>query len=363
MLAAQPIFARRTWVLPAIEVDDAPRQHRHDKGGHQVGDGECRRHRDGQRLGESAGDAAEKAQRHEHDQCCQAGPGQRLHELPARGQHRSFPGRRAVRPGRARAAGDMLDHNDHVVDQQADRGGDAAQGHDVEAHAKQAQHQDGSGQRRRDGQDSDQRHAPTAQEQDQHGPRQHEADQHRVPHAAGRTSDQLALVVPVHQPNPGRQLEPGELVAHRGRYLHGIAVRLLIDVEQHRRAAVLDDPGPLRRHPVLHAGHVAHADDPGRVGAHNGVADLGGSGDAVVGYDEVELVAVLQAADRLEHIACPERGDEIAQADAVGGKAMRIGQHLHLGRLAALHVHAGETLDGGEQRNDLILGEVAQRDG
>ena len=41
---------------------------------------------------------------------------------------------RLGKAGHAGAARDVLDHDDDVVDQQTDRGGDAAQRHDVEAH-------------------------------------------------------------------------------------------------------------------------------------------------------------------------------------------------------------------------------------
>ncbi len=44
---------------------------------------------------------------------------------------------RVFQPRHARAAGDMLDHDDGVVDQKADRRGDAAQRHDVEGHAEE----------------------------------------------------------------------------------------------------------------------------------------------------------------------------------------------------------------------------------
>ena len=72
---------------------------------------------------------------------------------------------------------------------------------------------------------------------------------------------------------PGGSLNCVELGPHGAGDLHRVAVRLLIDVEQHGRLAVLHDADPLRHDAVLHAGDIAHPNDPGGVGPHHHVAD------------------------------------------------------------------------------------------
>ena len=90
---------------------------------------------------------------------------------------------------------DVLDDDDRVVDDQADRGREAAERHQVEALAEQAQRDEGDRQRRGNHQAGDQRRAPVAQEQHHDQRRQHQADDHRVAHAGDRVVDEVRLIV------------------------------------------------------------------------------------------------------------------------------------------------------------------------
>ncbi len=347
MHAFEPPASRRPRIAPAREVDDVPRHYRYDKRGHQVGDRERGTHRYREGLRERAGDAREEAERHEHDQRCQTRPCQRGHEFASGRQHGVAPGNRArpvgtVGPGAAR---DVFDHDDHVVDQQTDRGRDAAQRHDVEAQAEHAQHQHRRRERRRNDHHGDQGDAEAAQEHDQHKRRQHQSDQDGIAHARRRLLHELALIVPVNDLDAGRELERSELLLHRRRDLQRVAVRLLKDVEQDGRLAVLDDACPLRHDAVLHGRQITHTHNARRVGAHNDVADIGRRAGAVVGEDEIELVTIFDAANGLQHVSGRERGREIAHAEPVGRKPVRIGEHLDLLRFAALHIDAGKARD------------------
>ena len=176
---------------------------------------------------------------------------------PVSGGRNSRAGRQhgVIAPGRlADAAGagparEVLDHGDHVVDHQADRGRDAAQRHDVEAScpAKAAAapwwpsvagttSMATSVTRKLRRKASSTSAASTS------------ADQDRVAHAAGGVRHQRALIVPVGQRDAGRQLrlEGGERLAHRRRDGDGVAVRLLVDLELDSGLPVLAHPGPLR---------------------------------------------------------------------------------------------------------------------
>ena len=68
---------------------------------------------------------------------------------------------------------DVLDDDDRVVDDQADRGGQTAERHQVEALAERAQHDERHRERRRNHQAGDERRAPVAQEQHHDQRRQH----------------------------------------------------------------------------------------------------------------------------------------------------------------------------------------------
>ena len=112
---------------------------------------------------------------------------------------------RATLPGVA-VHHDVLDHDDRIVDHQADRGGQTAERHQVEALAEQAQHDERHGERRRNHQAGDERRAPVAQEQHHDQRREHEADDHRVAHARDRVVDEVRLIVERLQLDALRQL-------------------------------------------------------------------------------------------------------------------------------------------------------------
>ena len=82
----------------------------------------------------------------------------------------------------AQAADDVLDDDDRVVHQRAERDGHAAQGHGVDRRAERLHRQDGRHQRQRDGDQGDRRRARREQEGEDDGD-----DQHRRRRAAPRT--------------------------------------------------------------------------------------------------------------------------------------------------------------------------------
>ncbi len=359
--AREPAAAVRRGILPAVEIDKAACQQRHDERGHRPGDRQRRRHRQRQRLGEGAGHPGQERQRQEHDQRREARAGERRVELARRRQHRRVAGRRAVHRRGAGAARDMLDHHDHVVDQQPDRGGDPAQRHDVEAHPQQAEHQHRRRQRGRHHDHRDQRHADAAQEQQQHDRGEHQPDHHRIADARDRLRHQLALVVPAYQPDARRKFQSRELLANLFGDLHRIAVGLLENVEQHGRLAVLDDALPHRHDAGLHGRDVAHADDAGGRRLDDDVADRRRAHHAAIREHQRESPAILHLTDRAQHIAGLDRGGDVAHREA-RGEPMRIGEHLDLGGVAALDADAGEAGDRGEQRRHLIGREILERD-
>jgi hypothetical protein len=71
---------------------------------------------------------------------------------------------------RPRCALDVLDHDDRVVDHDADRQHQAEQGQHIDREAQQPQHREGADDRHRHGEQRDDRGAPGLQEQhdDQH---------------------------------------------------------------------------------------------------------------------------------------------------------------------------------------------------
>ena len=254
----------------------------------------------------------------------------------------------------------MLDHDDDVVDQQPDRGRDAAEGHDVEAHAEDAQHQHRGRQCGRYDDDGDERHAPAAQEQEEHQRGEHEADQHSVTHARDRLGHQLALIVPVDQPDPGRQLHARQLYLHLPCDLDRVAVRLLVDVEQYRGFPVLDDPLPDGHGTGLHGRDIPHPNDPCRGRLDDDVTDLRSAGDTAIGNHERESTTILDLPDRTQHVAVADGGRKVRHRQAVAREPLRVREHLDLCGVTTLHTDLRKAGDRGQQRGNLKSCEVLE---
>jgi len=140
---------------------------------------------------------------------------------------------------------DVLDHHDGVVDHQAHGRGQAAQGHQVETLAYGSQGDEGHGDGGGNHQTGHQRGSPVPQEQHHDERCQHQADQDGVAHALDGVVDEFRLIVEGAQLDAfGQRL--ANLVDLRMNgigHLHGVAIRLAVDGEQHGGLGVGGDHG------------------------------------------------------------------------------------------------------------------------
>jgi hypothetical protein len=314
MLPRQPTLAAAVGIMPAVEVDEAPRQDRYEKCGHQVGHHQRDRHRHRQRLRKSAGHARQETQGHENNERGQARPRERAQEFASRRQDRTAPAAFRCGPG---AAGDVLDHHDDVVDDEPDGRRDAAERHDVEAHLQDAEHQNGHRQGPGHHNQRDEQDAQVAQECHQHDSRQHQADEHGVAHAGFGLQHEFALVVPFDQLHAGRQGQPAEPALHLRRDLHGVAIGLLEHVEQNRVLAVFDHARPLRHEAIAHIGHIAQVHHAVRIGFDDDRTQVLDGVTVAVGDNQIELALILHPADGLQRVAGGDLGGEIRERETV----------------------------------------------
>ena len=82
-----------------------------------------------------------------------------------------------------------------------------------------------------------QRRAPIAQEQPDDEPGEEQPDDDRVAHAADRFPDDVGLIVKNVQLDAGGKRRPNafDFLVHFVGHFHGVAVRLAVDADQHRR--------------------------------------------------------------------------------------------------------------------------------
>ena len=175
------------------------RQERGDDDGEQQGDDEGRGHGHRQGLEEAPRHSAQEGQGREHHQSGGGRADQGAVHLPRGhqdlGAELALGGVRRLGVELLKAAHQVLEHDDHVIDHEANRGGHPAERHHVEAHAQHEQEQAGGGEHCREHDRGHRHQAERAQEQQQHRPREQGADQDRIPHAARRAGDEFGLVV------------------------------------------------------------------------------------------------------------------------------------------------------------------------
>src|SRR6185437_12596404 len=319
---------------------------------------------DGERAEEDAGDAGDGDQRDEDDNGGDGRAHQRLGDLLERG---------ADGVGTALAGvaveDDVLDHDDGVVDHQADRGREDAQAHQVEALAEGGHDHKGDEDGGGDDQAGNQRGAPVAQEQDHHDRGQDEADEDGVADAANGLADDGGLVVEGREGDAGRQrlLEVGHFGVDLVGDGHGVAQGLAVDRQQHGGLAV----GIHQRVDGLDRGRdrgdVGDADGSARGGAlDDDGADLGGVGDLPGDQAEEELMVALDQAGGIHQVGVLHRVKDVLHGDAGGLQLSGIGGDLEFGFLAALDEDRGDAIETveaglqiiGRELPELVLGDA-----
>ena len=157
-------------------------------------------------LVEGAGDAGQERHRHEH----------RAQHERDRDNRPGYFGHRLVR-GLKRCAAfldvtlDILDHDDRVIDHDADREHQAEQRERVNGKAEQIEHGEGADDRYRNGDQWNDRGAPGLQEQDHHQHDQRDRLEQRVNDGRDRFSHEDRGIIIRAVAHTGREL-PGELV-------------------------------------------------------------------------------------------------------------------------------------------------------
>src|SRR5262249_25969712 len=130
--------------------------------------------------------------------------------------------------------------DDRVIDYQANRGGEAAKSHQVEALPSDLQNDEGDKQSDRNHQASDKRGTPVAEKQNQNDGGKRDTYKHGVAHAGDGIVNNGRLIVKRFETNAFWQT--GRQFLNKGvnfvGYLQGVAFGLAIDVEQHGRLSI-----------------------------------------------------------------------------------------------------------------------------
>ena len=256
----------------------------------------------------------------------------------------------------------MLDDDYHIVDEQADGGGHAAQGHDVESLPENLEQERGDCEHDRNGDRRNHRNLPAAQENQEDDCGDEHADDHGIAHAGRRSRDQFALVVPPVQMHAFRNHlgVRGELCRDLVRDGDGIAARLLVDVEKDRLTAVSAHADPARNDRGLDACDVVQPHYAVGPALDDDIADALRALELAVGDGQVKLVMIRDPSHGIEHVL---------RGYGLGYVGERQSQRMHsrgvyvdvvFGDLPTLHLDVGHARNARKQWPYLVLGQVPQ---
>jgi len=330
--------------------------------GRRPGDGEQKRGQqrdgdgDGERAEEASRNAGDRNEREKEDDRRDGGADQRHHDL-AQGEARRLGGRLPA----IAVQNDVLDHDDRIVDHQADGRGQAAERHQVEALARDPEREDR--QRHRYGNHERGHHggAPVAEEEEQDGEGQAEADHDCVPDTADAGPYQLRLVVVRLQLHPRRQVPAqllhlcGDGVGNRGRIAGGLPRH----VDEDRGPAIRGHGGVDGHDAGPDLGHIGHAHGrAGGRGPHDQATQLLGIVRLRAHQSEDEAVIRLVEAGRVNDVRRLHGRDQVQDGDARRLHARHVRNDVELGRLAALHRNGADSRRAVHRRLDLVGGKL-----
>ena len=172
----------------------------------------------------------------------------------------------------------------------------------------------------------------------------------------------------------GAVADNGEIDAGRDRALHlgdfvpdlpddldDVGAGLALDVDDHRRRALIPAAGTVILQPVDDVGNVADGD--GRAVAIGDDDRLVGlrRRDLIVGGDGIGLLRAVERSLRSGDIGAGNCGPQILHRDAVGGQSREVGLHAH-GRLqSAQHRDAADAGNLAQALAQNCIGEIAHR--
>ena len=260
-------------------------------------------------------------------------------------------------------ADDVLEHDDGVVDHQAHRQGQRQQRDVVDRIAEQIHGAESRDDRDRHRHARDRGRAQAAQEQVDHQDHQPHGDQQRDLDVVDRGADRCRAVVEHVDAARGAQLRVElrqhglDPVDHR----HGVGAGLALD-GQHQRALAVEAARLLRvLDRIDHPREVAQADRVIVAGRHDQVAEGGRVGELGARLDGQVLRLALDRADGRVDVRRRHRVLDLVDADAARGQGVGVELDPHGVALAAEDLDLADAVDGRQGGRDHLLREGVER--
>jgi hypothetical protein len=274
----------------------------------------------------------------------------------------SLVARTAAGNGFLDEADDVLEHDDGVVDHDADREGEREQRDVVQRVALEPHQAEGADDRDRDRERRDQR-APHVAEEEQHDRgRQQGADDQVLDHRAYARADGLRVVADDRQLHPRRHGLAQELDALSNIVddLDGVRAGLLDDRQEDDLFTVVASHALDRLLIVDHTSHVGEAQDAAVLRPHHEPAHGLDRGHAAVDAQGDALGPRLEVAARRHQVLLLERGHHVDRREARRAQGERVHPHVDLTLTPADDRDLADAEDGLELARDLLVGDLGQ---
>src|SRR5213594_3950929 len=342
-----------------LRLEDLQREEGGDGPGHQEGGEERDRDRERERDEEELDLALEEHGGHEDDDRRDRRREDRHGHLAGGVQHRPP----ALRARHRQVPVDVLQLDDRVVHEPADRQGEAAQREDVERLTQEVHDDEREQDREGDGDRDDEGRGERAQEDQDDEEGEGRALEGLVPEALDGLADVGRLVEGDPDVHAGRNAD--DLRDERPHLVHhcdGVRARLLVDAHEDATRTVDPHDGRLR---LVRVDDVPEVLDMDRHAAGARLADddvlhRPDEPELVVGVDVVVEPAHFDVACRQQEVRVVDGADDVEHREALGEELVAVQVDRDLPYFAAVHRGRGHAAQALELGLDRVVGEVIQ---
>ncbi len=283
-----------------------------------------------------------------------------------RGFEDGVGGRHAVRPF-AQTVDDVFDVDDGVVDHDAQRHGQAAQGHGVDAHPQPIHDDNRRQQRQRDADEGDQHGLQVAHESEKNDGDQDSADDQVVENAAQCRFDEVGRAMQVGVDRDALRCHGRPQFVERrldiACYFQGIGAVLARQADQHAGFPHDNGVAEIGGRRFDHLRDVAYMDDGTgrstvrRNGRGGDIIDAGGLG---IGFDQDALFGGVDKAAPADRRGSLGRLQHVVEAQPTRRQSFGIDANLYAANLTAIDGGAGNAWHGHQAWPQRPLHEIAQ---
>src|SRR6266436_6581248 len=243
---------------------------------------------------------------------------------------------------------DVFEHDDRVVNDRANSGGQTAERHEIEPLSGELQNDEGDEKRGRNHEASNKRSAPVAQEENKDDGRENEAKQYGVANAGDGFVDDGGLIVEWLDMHAGWQSWPKllDLGVNFVGDVERIAVGLPMNTQKNGGFAIGGDHGVDGCDGRRSFCNIAKTDgNARRRGLHYNLADLLRRSNLAADQAEHQLMIVLDETGRVDQICLANGVENIVDGDACGKQTSRFGSDVELWNAASLNENGGHSIE------------------